>query len=132
MNGIDVTGVDKMAFAKAVYRLSVPQGMGILHAVKGDLDEATAKEIASTVPFSMDYIHGRACKMHLGEKDGRLMAPSMWYDHTDDQYERLLSEFGFSRKAKSEHGGCCECPDCLPHKPSRHPDWEKANAAPTN
>lgn len=132
MNGIDVTGVDKIAFAKAVYRLSVPQGMGILHAKQGELDQETAEEITRATKFSMDYVHGRACKMHLRERDGKLMAPSTWYDHTDDQYERLLAEFGFSREAKPEHGPCCECPECLPHKPNRHPDWEKVNAAPTN
>ena len=28
---IDVTGIDLVEFAKKVYELSVPQGMGILH-----------------------------------------------------------------------------------------------------
>lgn len=129
---IDVTGIDKVAFAKAVYRLSVPQGMGKLHARMGDLDHADAESIASADSFAMDYVHGRACKMHLSQQDGKLVAPASWYDHTDDQYERLLSEFGFSREKGTEHGDACNCSECMPKATNRYRGWEDRNAAGTN
>jgi hypothetical protein len=129
---IDVTGIDKVAFAKAVYRLSVPQGLGIHQARMGELDDSTAQSIADAQPFYMDYVNGRACKMHLSQRDGKLMAPESWYDHTDDQYERLLSEFKISRETVAEHGTACNCSECMPKPTNRHPEWEKHNAAPNN
>ena len=129
---IDVTGIDKVAFAKAVYRLSVPQGLGIHQTQMGELDDETAKHIADAQPFYMDYVGGRACKMGLEQKGDKLMAPESWYDHTDDQYERLLSEFGVSREKAPEHGTACNCPECMPKPTNRYPGWENRNAAPTN
>lgn len=129
---IDVTGVDKSAFAKAVYRLSVPKAMGLLHAEAGPLDDESAEFIANQPEFHMNYVKGRGCKMWLREEDGKLLAPDSWYDHTDRQYDELLAEFGFSRKTIAEHGCCCECDECRPDKPNRSRDWETANAAPNN
>lgn len=117
---IDVAGIDKVAFAKAVYRLSVPQGMGILHAQMGELDDADAESIASAEQFAMDYVNGRACKMRLSQRNGKLVAPESWYDHTDDQYERLLSEFGFKRENLSAHGTACNCSECMPKPENRN------------
>lgn len=129
---IDVTGIDKVAFAKAVYRLSVPQGLGILHAQTGELDHSEAECIAGADRFTMDYVNGRACKMHLSQHNGKLMAPASWYDHTDDQYERLLSEFGFSRDTMPGHGTACNCSECMPKPTNRYRDWENRNAAGSN
>lgn len=129
---IDVTGIDKVAFAKAVYRLSVPQGLGILHAQTGELDQTDAEQIANADSFTMDYVRGRACKMHLSQRDGKLMAPESWYDHTDDQYERLLSEFGFSWEKGAEHGTACNCSECMPKPTNRYRDWEDHNAMDKN
>ena len=129
---IDVTGIDLAAFAKAVYRLSVPVGMGILHAQKGELDDETATDIANHLSFAMDYIHGRCCKMHLRAEGGKLLAPDTWYDHTDADYSELLSEFGFSMEGEPEHGCACECNKCKPGAKNRYREWEKCNAAPKN
>lgn len=129
---IDVTGIDKVAFAKAVYRLSIPQGLGILHAQMGELDHNEAERIADADCFAMDYVNGRACKMHLSQRDGKLMAPESWYDHTDDQYERLLSEFGFGHEKAIEHGACCNCSECMPKPRNRYREWENRNAAGSN
>ncbi len=129
---IDVTGIDKAAFAKAVYRLSVPRGFGILHAKTGPLDDESANSIANQPTFHMNYVEGRACKMTLQEQDGKLLASDSWYDHTDRDYEELLSEFGFSRESRPAHSESCECNECRPDKPNRAACWEKANAAPGN
>jgi len=130
---IDVTGINLVAFAKAVYRLSVPQGLGSLHAETGELDQAEAERIANAGEFHMDYVYGRACKMFLREnEDGKLCAPESWYDHTDDQYGRLLAEFGFSREKLPDHPPACNCPECTRSPQNRYPEWEKRNAVPTN
>lgn len=86
---IEITGVDLVAFAKAAYELSQPQGMGWLHARPGPLDDATAEDLvrrcaSGSVALHMDYVHGRSCKMVVfREDDGRLMISDSWYDHTD-------------------------------------------------
>lgn len=129
---IDVTGIDKVAFAKAVYRLSVPKGLGILHAQHGELDQNEAELIAKEPEFHMDYVLGRACKMWFREEGGKLLAPDSWYDHTDRDYDELLAEFGLSRQATPAHGNCCECKECKPKGTLSYPGWEKANAASGN
>lgn len=129
---IDVTGINKVAFAKAVYRLSVPKGMGFLPATMGELDDVIAQEIADCETFHMDYVNGRGCKMWLREDNKKLLAPDSWYDHTNDDYKQLLSEFGFNLEKDPEHGCCCECDKCKPEKINRSPVWEKMNAIPSN
>ena len=129
---IDVSGIDKPAFAKAVYALSGPQGMGIMHAKTGALDDETAEKIAGESQFHMDYIRGRACKMSLQEKDGKLWAPDTWYDHTDEDYAKLLAEFGFVGQAKVAHGCTCNCESCKSSPENRYPGWglKQANVDP--
>ena len=60
----------------------------------------------------MDYVNGRACKMAVYIENGRLLINDSWYDHTDEQYKKLLNYFGISVKIESEHGVACNCEEC--------------------
>ena len=114
---IDITGVDLVKFVKAVYDFSVPQGLGFLHATDEPLTDDEAKQYIidqeGRSAVSMDYVKGRACKMHVYREGNKLLLPDTWYDHTDRIYDELLSKFGFTRKqAEQEHGCSCNCMDC--------------------
>jgi hypothetical protein len=111
---IDVTGIDLVEFAKAVYEASLPQGLGVLHAAPGPLSDEEARSIAEAPKFSMDYVGGRACKMCVSQRDGKLLIADTWYDHTDEQYDELLSQFGLTRTSKKKHGCACNCEKCQP------------------
>ncbi len=80
---IDITGADLREVVRAAYALSQPQGMGMLHFVPGDLSEsdidAVLKNSPDYCPVSMDYVRGRACKMH---------------DHTPSQLQEFLKRIG--------------------------------------
>jgi hypothetical protein len=98
---IEVKELDLVKFTCDAYSLSTPQGLGVLHAKEGalSLEEAQsfvkAYEGDKRIALSLDYIHGRSCKMtvwHL-EEGGYKLADS-WYDHTNAQYEDLLSRHG--------------------------------------
>jgi hypothetical protein len=109
---IDIAGVDLVKFAQKAYELSVPQGMGFLHFTPAPLAEEDAKEIVErsshgNVRLSMDYVAGRACKMVVWEKDGKLQIRDSWYDHTDDQLRKLLEAFDLKLETASEHGCAC-------------------------
>jgi hypothetical protein len=111
---IDITGVDLVRFAQAVYRLSMPRGMGFLHAIGGPLPEEEAKSLiqpAGRIALSMDYVRGRACKMTVLRDGERLEIRDSWYDHTDVDLRTLLAEFG-KTATPAEHGISCECGDC--------------------
>lgn len=109
---IDVTGIDLVAFAKEVYRLSLPKGLGRFHFQPGDLSDEDANACVHDGSLDMDYVRGRCCKMHVSRQNGQLLAPDSWYDHTDTDYAALLSKFGFSLPATSAHGAACECDTC--------------------
>jgi hypothetical protein len=116
---IDITGIDLVKFVQKVYELSVPQGLGFLHFTPTPLSEEEAKKIIdfdgrmkSKIKVSMDYVSGRACKMIVWEKDGKLGIADSWYDHTDKQLKQLLSEFNINVKTTGEHGCACNCADC--------------------
>lgn len=108
---------DLVKFAQKVYALSKPQGMGFLNFVPGDLSEDDAKrfichdEHASTA-LSMDYVRGRACKMFVYNRDGKWELPDSWYDHTNEQYQALLQEFGIVFNSDPNHGCSCNCDNC--------------------
>lgn len=103
---LNITGVDLPHFAQVVYRLSKPQGMGYIHYKGGELSKADAEaEVASQdsddrIALSMDYVHGRACKMTVFRlaKTGQLFIRPDWFDHTESQLHQLLDEFGLSRE----------------------------------
>ena len=93
---IEITGIDLKEFAKKVYELSSPQGMGFLHFTPAPLSDERAKEIINRfvndkwAALRMDYVDGRACKMVVKKIDGKLFINDNWYDHTDEQLQELL------------------------------------------
>lgn len=121
---IEVTGVNLAEFAKAVYELSKPQGLGFLQFQEGGLSTAEAEAIvrgddkhswqkSSSSALDMDYVKGRACKMHVHKSDdGKLTIQDSWYDHTDAQFDALLARFNLKREAKPEHSSSCNCDAC--------------------
>ena len=99
---IDVTGIDLVAFAKKVYDLSSPLGLGFLHYTPEPLSDEDAKKCIikkGNVILSMDYVNGRACKMNiLKERDtGKWIIRDEWYDHSEEQYKELLDYFNIRK-----------------------------------
>ena len=97
---IDVTGIDFVKFAKKVYELSSPQGLGILNSDNKLLTENEAKAIIKNwkgdylYVVSMDYIKGRSCKMDVIKKEGKMYMPESWYDHSGEDLKELLKSVG--------------------------------------
>ncbi len=123
-NMIEITGVDLKEFAKKVYELSLPQGLGYLHYEKGGLSDKQAEQIVTgitsgifarnnnRIALDMDYVSGRACKMVVFKEEGKLYIRKNWYDHTDTQLKLLLEHFNIIISEKSEHSIACNCLDC--------------------
>ena len=112
---IDITGIDLIEFVKKTYELSSPQGLGFLHAKDGGLTDEEAKSFINKkgdISISMDYVHGRACKMNVLRKEGRLEIRDNWYDHTEDQLNKLLDHFNIRRYSMKKHSPSCNCEDC--------------------
>lgn len=113
---IDVTKADMVEFVKKVYELSRPQGMGMMHFKAGGLTDEEAKAyIKDDGTVSMDYVSGRACKMHVRNRDGILTIPNSWYDHSDEQLKELLDHVGIITKddsQPSQHSMSCNCDVC--------------------
>lgn len=120
-NMVEITGTDLREFAKAVYDLSRPQGLGMLHyttePVTDDLIDHYINDSDDQIALSMDYVRGRACKMRVFREDGKLFIPQLWYDHTDEAFKKLLTQFGIASPEPEKHGVACNCPECeLKHK----------------
>ena len=116
---IDITGINLIEFAKKVYELSVPQGLGFLHFTSKPLTDEEAEQLVNvfkddkTLALDMDYVKGRACKMHVRRENGKLTISDTWYDHTDRIYHQLLSHFNIVQESTNkEHGCACNCIDC--------------------
>ena len=115
---IDVTNVDMVKFVKKVYDLSRPQGLGMMHYTPKPLTDDEAKQfIQDDGTVDMDYVGGRACKMHVFNRDGVLSVHDSWYDHSDTQFSELLAHVGLGKDAPSDgdapdHGCACNCDDC--------------------
>jgi hypothetical protein len=100
---IEITGTDMRAFVKAVYALSVPVGLGILHFIDGELDGDSVDDVLACSgrnPAIMDYVRGRACKMTVHEFDGRWFINDRWFDHSEHQLEQLLKMPGVTVAAR--------------------------------
>ncbi len=101
-NMIDITGTDLTKFVQAVYDLSRPQGLGFLHARDGGLSDEDAAKLRGMekpdghIALSMDYVHGRACKMTVWRDDGKLWINNTWYDHGPSLLTELLKRIGVS------------------------------------
>ena len=104
-NMIKITGVDLRAFVQAVYDLSRPQGLGVLHYQEGSLTDEEADMILNTafsyagLALALDYVHGRACKMSVYREDGDLFISNRWFDHSDSQLAELLERVGIKDSA---------------------------------
>jgi len=112
---IDITDVNLVEFAQKVYELSSPQGMGFLHYTDKPLTKEEAQSLIDEHghwALNMDYVKGRACKMTVGRKDGRLLISNSWYDHTDRIFQQLLNHFGIEAPKITDHGCACNCIDC--------------------
>ena len=111
---IDVTNIDKVELVKAVYELSRPQGMGMMHFDPAPL---TTKDVQSMIrpdgTIRLDYVKGRACKVTTTREGERFFFQAPWYDHTDEQLYKLLDAFGLERPQSPEnHGPSCNCAQC--------------------
>lgn len=92
---IDITGFDKVKLVQEAYNLSKPQGMGYLHYSPGNLAQEQVERIAMAPGgISMDYVQGRAVKLHVFERDGRSYIRSEWFDHSAEQLRDLLRAIG--------------------------------------
>ena len=116
---IDITGIDLVKFVQKVFELSIPQGLGFFHFTPNPLTEEEARGIVDrasrntgSVKLDMDYISGRACKMVVWEKNGKLTIQDTWYDHTDNQLKQLLAEFNIVSNVSGKHGLACNCIEC--------------------
>ena len=93
---IDITGIDLRKLVKEAYNLSQPQGLGFIHFQPGPLPEEDVNEILSRFEdderyaVSMDYVRGRAVKLHVWQEGDRLFTDARWYDHSDAQLRLLL------------------------------------------
>ena len=102
---IEVNELDLAKFTQDVYELSTPQGLGFFQAKEGGLEKEEAERIVSNfqedtrIALSLDYVHGRSCKMTIWRKDddGYKLNDS-WYDHSESQYDELLSRHGVARE----------------------------------
>lgn len=64
--GIDISGLDKVAVLIALYGRARPQGMGMLHYVPGPLSVEEAKAyIADGYGLRPDYLKGRVMKVDI-------------------------------------------------------------------
>lgn len=102
---IDITGCDLRKVIQEAYDLSVPQGMGFLHFKPGPLSEEEVTGIwerfknDNQLALSMDYIKGRAVKLTVFRRDGRLYIDTQWYDHPPHDYDLFLERIGAQREA---------------------------------
>ncbi len=96
----DITGVDLVKLTQAAYVLSIPLGLGHLHYRPEPLSDAEARDWVSNwahdkqIALSLDYVNGRAVKLTVFRKEGRLEMRDEWYDHTPEQLQTLLLEVG--------------------------------------
>lgn len=96
-NYIEITGCDLVLLVKAAYDLSVPHGLGFLHARPGSLTDEQASMLINddkTSPVSMDYVLGRAVKMTVIRMDDKLFIAPRWFDHSDADLQALLTRIG--------------------------------------
>jgi hypothetical protein len=90
-------------FIRTVYDMSVPVGLGFIHAKPGSLSDDEVDSIirpTGRIAASMDYVNGRHCKMTVFRADdGTLTIRDNWFDHSDDQLAQLLESIGVAHAA---------------------------------
>lgn len=101
-NYIEFTGHEPYLILQKAYELSSPQGMGFMHARAGGLSDDEAKAIVAgatrgspphNASISFDYVHGRAMKLWMDVREGRLFLPRSWYDHSEEAMRALCESF---------------------------------------
>lgn len=93
-NAIEIPVNSIPALVRRAYDLSVPVGMGFIHAKSGSLtDEEVDKliDLDDEDPVSMDYVFGRACKFHIMKEDDKFYMLNSWYDHSPEQLDELIA-----------------------------------------
>lgn len=115
---IDLGDIDPKDFIRTVHELSHAQGMGFIHERPEPLNDEEMKhwleQLEEFGNTRLDYVRGRSCKMSLHKHDGHyFIREGSWYDHTDEELEKLLVKFGVSQKT-TRHGNLCACDDCRP------------------
>lgn len=107
---IDITGTDLRKFIAKAYELSAPQGMGFIHYQEGAIPEAKIDEILDVknkfCVAGMDYVLGRAVKMAVYEKNGRLLICDKWFDHNEAQLQALLDADGVVNNGEYQEAPC--------------------------
>ncbi len=113
---LEMGDINLHQFVRDVYELSVPQGLGWLHATSKPLSDEDVEEILGRgddqIALRMDYVQGRSCKMTLFKENGTYQMNTPWYDHTDKQLQELLSRHEINSDSNTEHGPACNCVDC--------------------
>ena len=108
---IEVSVDELPTLVRKAYELSVPQGLGFLHARDGELDQESVDEIITRGekdPFlavSMDYVHGRSCKFGVRRSEVRdfespLTISYPWYDHSKDDWDQLITALAAYRNLR--------------------------------
>lgn len=106
---IEITGINLKEFAKKVYELSSPLGLGYLHYKKdhvlSDEDAQACIDIVAEwdrhrIALNMDYVHGRCCKMVVFKEVDKLFIRNKWWDHTPEQLTELLNSQGIKNELK--------------------------------
>ena len=101
---ICVEGVDLREFAKVAYDLSKPVGMGFTQDWEAALTDEDIDYLINErdkIVLSMDYVNGRACKIHVmrSEDDDKLYINESWFDHSDWELATLLTSIGVNLPA---------------------------------
>ncbi len=119
---VDITGVMLPKFVKEVYIRSGAQGLGVLHYKPEGLTNDEVNEILDVTQFgstilSLDYIHGRACKMTVFKENDGIYINYPWYDHTHEAFVGLLKAVWpkgkpFPVLKPNPHNPSCNCIEC--------------------
>lgn len=78
------------------YHRSTPVGMGIIHFIPGHIPQETLETLAKDIEskhkmVSMDYVHGRQCKMTIWLVDDETIGiRTYWPDHTQEEFKALI------------------------------------------
>lgn len=92
---ISLLGIDLREVARIAYEMSVPVGLGLMHARPGGLDDDTVDALMiKPNTLRMDYIHGRCCKFNVFSRKGIPTTPNRWYDHSIEQLVALMHRIG--------------------------------------
>lgn len=83
---------------RTAYDLSVPQGLGFLHAQPGAMTEEEAEQVINITPgraIRLDYVKGRAVKLSLNKDEEGYYVHDHgdWYDHGPrlwDEFKRIV------------------------------------------